>query len=319
MKGRPVSLEDVNCPVCSGTDRRPYVTVSDRFWQENPIDYQLVQCHLCTHVYLCPRPVEAVSGQFYSHAAYCPFVSTNRSRSVLDHCYAALRALNLRWKRRCVERIHPVQGRLLDFGCGTGEFLAAMREGGWDTHGIERDERAASHASDALNLPVRCGGIDLLDSSAGHFDVITLWHVLEHVYDIHDVIRRLALLLAPNGILLLAVPNVASVDAARYGTTWVAYDAPRHVQHFTLQSLDFLCNEHQLQRRWLAQLPLDTFFNVLLSERSRAQTQCSTIDLLTKPCRMATTAARALLAGTPRHHPDEHRGSTLLTAWTRRR
>ena len=317
MSTAETPVEDVDCPVCRSEDRQLALVLKDRFHLDTSVAYTLVRCKGCGHEYLNPRPIERISARFYADESYCPFVSSHESRTFLDWSYAVLRAWNLRWKRRYVERQHPGRGNVLDFGCGTGEFLAELKSHGWTEYGIERDIGAAAFARDTLALNVTCGTLRELAPRAGPFDVITLWHVLEHTYDPHAVIERLAESLAPGGCLILAVPNAAGLDAARYEASWVAYDVPRHVQHFTPRSLLALCREHGLRLKDLSQLPLDTCFNVLLSEKLRGALKPSASDVLTRPFRMVVTVALTLLRGAGSRAPDSYRGSTILTCWVR--
>jgi len=160
---------------------------------------------------------------------------------------------------------------LLDIGCGTGEFLAAVRKGGWQVEGVERDEKASSWARDSLGIPVTAGDLYSLPSTAGPFDVITLWHVLEHLYDPARAVQRIGDLLGKDGYLLIALPNIESIDARVYGADWIALDTPRHVNHFSPGTLTRLLTDAGFAPLARRQLPFDAFFNTLMSEGLRAK------------------------------------------------
>jgi SAM-dependent methyltransferase len=160
---------------------------------------------------------------------------------------------------------------LLDVGCGTGEFLAAMKAEGWEVEGLERDERAAAWAREHCHLQVASGSVEQLATLDQQFDVITMWHVLEHLYSPGRALEILADHLRQDGWLLIAVPNISGIDARVYGANWVALDAPRHLNHFSLETLARLGSKHGLTLRWWRQLPLDAFFNTLMSERLAAK------------------------------------------------
>jgi 2-polyprenyl-3-methyl-5-hydroxy-6-metoxy-1,4-benzoquinol methylase len=230
-------------------------------------------------VYLNPRPSEADSGRFYEHDEYLPFTSLVPNRSLLARLYDLLRRTNLNWKRRIITKFwQSTKGdlpfatcHLLDVGCGTGEFLATMKAAGWQVQGLERDERAAVWASEHHQIAISTGSVEQLSVSTQQYDVISLWHVLEHLYDPGQALEIIARRLQENGVLLIAVPNIAGLDARIYKSNWVALDAPRHVNHFSLDTLARLGSKHGFTLRWWRQLPLDAFFNALMSEKLAAQ------------------------------------------------
>jgi 2-polyprenyl-3-methyl-5-hydroxy-6-metoxy-1,4-benzoquinol methylase len=256
-----------------------YCEAPDRFHPDEAL-YSIQRCLQCGMIYLNPRPAEEDSGRFYDHADYLPFASLQQKRSFLNQIYGFLRRLNLRWKRRIVTDFvgkakggAPLAAHLLDIGCGTGEFLAAMKVGGWQVEGLERDERAASWARRYYEIPVSTGSVEQLAASTQQYDVITLWHVLEHLYDPGRALKIIAGRLRENGWLLIAVPNINGIDSRVYKGNWVALDAPRHLNHFSLDTLARLGSKHGLTLRWWRQLPLDAFFNSLMSEKLAAQRQ----------------------------------------------
>lgn len=279
-------LEQSRCPLCGAERAELYAEAPDRFLPKSGELYPLRRCVQCNMVYLNPRPREADSGRFYEHAEYLPFASLTPNRSVLARLYDLLRRANLNWKRRvvtdCLQRAEGggqrAKGRLplatchlLDVGCGTGEFLAVMKAAGWQVEGLERDERAAVWAREHHQISLATGSVEQLSASTQQYDIVTLWHVLEHLYDPGQALEIIARRLRENGVLLIAVPNIAGIDARVYKSNWVALDAPRHVNHFSLDTLARLGSKHGLTLRWWRQLPLDAFFNALMSEKLAAQ------------------------------------------------
>jgi 2-polyprenyl-3-methyl-5-hydroxy-6-metoxy-1,4-benzoquinol methylase len=156
-------------------------------------------------------------------------------------------------------------GKLLDVGCGTGAFLLAMKESGWEVKGLEPDEKAKGLAQQK--------GLDVDDSSVlfslpeNSFDVITLWHVLEHVHELHSYMEQLRKLLRPKGVLFIAVPNYTSGDAGHYGSAWAAYDVPRHLYHFSPASMHKLLSLHQLTAAEIMPMWFDSYYVSMLSEK----------------------------------------------------
>ncbi len=302
-------FEHCGCPVCQSDAPDLYLRVADRFALAQGPVYCLQRCRACGMVYLNPRPVEADSSHYYQHQAYLPFASLTSRPTVTQRVYNFFRRRNLNWKRRLIARLQP-RGALLDVGCGTGEFLAVMRAAGWQVRGLERDANAAHWGREQLQLDIQVGSVS--DLQQGSYDVITLWHVLEHFYSPQTALQRLRENLADKGALIIAVPNLASVDAGIYGADWIALDTPRHVNHFAPATLTRLARACGLHVRALRQLPLDAFFNTVMSEQLQAQTSPGGYWLLPlRWLRAAVVAAVSLLAGS-QFSPCPARGATLV-------
>jgi len=172
----------------------------------------------------------------------------------------------IRWKRRVIER-HAQPGRLLDVGCGTGEFLHFMQKSGWQTRGLEPDARAARFARETYGLAVDTAAVEALERMQRPWDVVTFWHVLEHLAEPVPVLRAAADLLAADGWMLVALPNPTSIDARVYGHRWVAWDAPRHLVHFSPSTLARAAEAAGLEVIEQRTMPLDAAYNCLMSER----------------------------------------------------
>jgi len=135
------------------------------------------------------------------------------------------------------------KGRLLDIGCGNGYFLALCRSKAYKVQGIDISEWAATYAIETLGLPVHVGQIDEVELPGRHFDIITLWHSLEHTRDPRYTIERAKGWLKANGILVIEVPNYEGRDARSYGEDWIGWQFPFHFFHFTPASLKRLLAE----------------------------------------------------------------------------
>ncbi len=287
------TFEQISCPLCGAERFDLYCEAPDRFQPQTGLLYKIQRCRQCGMIYLNPRPAEKESGQFYEHADYLPFASLAGNGSLTARLYGFLRRVNLRWKRRVItdfwqrtknkereanQHVQFAACHLLDVGCGTGEFLVEMKNAGrsealagWQVEGLERNERAAAWASEQHKISISAGNVEQLAGSTQQYDLITMWHVLEHLYEPGQALDILAKRLRDDGWLLIAVPNVAGLDARVYKSNWVALDAPRHVNHFSLETLSRLASKHGLTLRWWRQLPLDAFFNALMSEKLAAQ------------------------------------------------
>ena len=156
-------------------------------------------------------------------------------------------------------------GRILDVGCGTGAFLETCKKGGWSVMGMEPDPDARAISDQKLAVSIK-PSLDKL-SGAGPFDIISLWHVLEHIPDLNQAIPQLWNLLAEKGTLLIAVPNSDSYDAAYFKEYWAAYDVPRHLHHFTPSTIEPLFRKHRFRMVEQKPMPFDALYIGMLSTR----------------------------------------------------
>jgi SAM-dependent methyltransferase len=137
-------------------------------------------------------------------------------------------------------------GHVLDIGAGRGRFVAEARRAGWRADGIEPSQRGVAGAR-ALGIDLQPGGIDDADVAEGSLDAATLWHVLEHLDEPGAALARIAGWLRPGGLLLVGVPNLASVQARAGGATWYHLDVPRHRTHFTVAGVHALLHANGLE------------------------------------------------------------------------
>jgi 2-polyprenyl-3-methyl-5-hydroxy-6-metoxy-1,4-benzoquinol methylase len=162
-----------------------------------------------------------------------------------------------------INRLNPEKGSLLDIGAGTGDFLIVAKNNNWSTKGVEPSEKAKAIALKK--------GVDFVNNTSeltSHsFDVITMWHVLEHVPDLENQIKELKRLIKPEGTIIIAVPNFNSYDAKHYGSFWAAYDVPRHLWHFSKTAIQTLFAKEALQLVQTLPMKFDAFYVSLLSEK----------------------------------------------------
>ena len=256
-----------SCPVCGKTEFTNKLVVEDRTVSGE--SFAIVQCAACEFQFTNPRPDAAHIGRYYESAAY---VSHNSGAGgLLNQAYKLARFFTMRRKVGLIKRLSRLPGgpgALLDYGCGTGHFLAAAKSAGWRVQGHEPNPAARAEASRRVGQPIGEG--PLTNLTPGSFDVITLWHVLEHVHQLNETLAQLTALLRPGGVLLIAVPNVESLDAQHYRQDWAAYDVPRHLYHFAPKTMTQLLKKHRLTLRETLPMPLDAYYVSLLSERQRA-------------------------------------------------
>lgn len=185
----------------------------------------------------------------------------------MNRIYHWVRHYMLKRKAKLVMRVtHRKDGRLLDIGTGTGYFADTMKRLGWQVEAVEKNASAREFAKAHFRLEVQ-PETALKDYASGSFDVITLWHVLEHLEHLDETWETLNTLLTDKGMLLVAVPNCSSYDARKYGAYWAAYDVPRHLWHFTPSTIQQFASKHGFIMSERHPMPFDAFYVSMLSER----------------------------------------------------
>jgi SAM-dependent methyltransferase len=255
-----------SCPVCGGADLREKLHVQDKSVSQET--FTIVQCQACGFQFTNPRPNAASIGRYYESAAY---VSHNSgAQGLINQVYKVARFFTVRRKVALITRLNGGRkGRLLDYGCGTGHFLAGAKKAGWQVAGLEPNDLARQDAAGRVGQPIQEPSA-LGTLAPGSFDVVTLWHVLEHVHTLNETLEQLIRVLKPGGKLLIAVPNVESLDAQHYGPDWAAYDVPRHLYHFSPATMRELLGRHGLAVRQTLPLALDAYYVSMLSEKHRS-------------------------------------------------
>jgi 2-polyprenyl-3-methyl-5-hydroxy-6-metoxy-1,4-benzoquinol methylase len=212
---------------------------------------------LITH----PQPGLDVLGKYYESADYISH--TDSKRSLFEKAYHFVKGIALKNKLNLINSLQPNKGKILDIGAGTGEFLSVAQQDGWQTTGVEPSDKAKQIA---INKGVSFAAtITQLEDRS--FDVITMWHVLEHVPDLDHQIKELKRLLKPSGSLIIAVPNFKSFDAQHYGKFWAAYDVPIHFWHFSKTAIQKLFQKEQIELVKILPMKFDSFYVSLLSEK----------------------------------------------------
>lgn len=210
---------------------------------------------LVTH----PQPEDI--GPYYDSEVYISH--TDSKTSLTDKLYHKVKQYSLEKKIQLIDNQMVNSKNLLDYGAGTGDFLAKAKSKGYQVNGIEPNEKARANA-DNKGVKLEKDIIALKDKT---YDAITLWHVLEHLPDLDKQIERIIHLLDANGVLVIAVPNYKSYDAKYYGTHWAAYDVPRHLWHFSKTAIIRLFDKHHMEVVSIKPMIFDAFYVSMLSER----------------------------------------------------
>ena len=251
-----------HCPVCNSADINPLLTVKDHSVSKE--EFVVWQCGNCTLRFTQDVPDEDSIAPYYQSQDYISH--SNTDKGVLNKLYQRVRKLTLEQKAKLIISHTRPKGRMLDIGAGIGAFLSVMKEKGWDVKGIEPDVIARKNASELFGLELSEPS-ELALLPANHYDAITLWHVLEHVHQLHDYMEQLKNLLTKEGKIFIAVPNYTSADATAYRNFWAAYDVPRHLYHFSPKAIENLVNQHGLRLLQKKPMWFDSFYISLLSSK----------------------------------------------------
>jgi len=240
-------------------NKEPFLTVKDYSVSQEIFD--LYHDPKLDMLITSPQPSLENLKKYYESVDYISH--TDSKRSLFEKAYHFVKTIALRNKLNLINSLQPNKGSILDIGAGTGDFLSVAKENGWHTIGVEPSEKAKAIAkSKGVSF---VGDPNELDSHS--FDVISMWHVLEHVPNLENQIKELKRLLKPNGTLLIAVPNFKSFDAKHYGKFWAAYDVPIHFWHFSKTAIKMLFEQEEMQLVKVLPMKFDSFYVSLLSEK----------------------------------------------------
>jgi len=253
-----------SCPLCQSQSVAPWLKTKDFMLSKE--EYELCKCVDCGFIFTQDIPSPEEIGKYYQSQEYISHSDTRKG--LMNRLYHASRTIMLRMKYRMVRKV--AQGnKLLDIGTGTGYFPGYMKKKGFRVTGVEVDEKAREFAMGEFGIQVYAPEDFISQKIQGQFDVITLWHVLEHLDNFDLYIERMLGHLEHGGTLVIALPNCNAYDARHYKEYWAGYDVPRHLWHFTPSTLQYLAEKHGLKVSKMKRLPLDPFYNAMLSEKYR--------------------------------------------------
>ena len=233
-----ISLEDVECPLCSKGKDTIVVTGGDRL-NDLPGIFTVLLCSGCGLMRTSPRPTAESIG-FYYPDDYGPYKGTvvasdSRKPTALKTRFISLSKRIFDTKAAALPEM-PTKGRMLEVGCASGSFLHAMAQKGWRVEGIEFSEEAAQTARN-LGYDVATGAIEAVDKPDTSFDLIVGWMVLEHLHDPVGSLRKMARWSKKNGRLAISVPDVGSKSFSFFGPRWHDLHLPNHLFHFDTSSI----------------------------------------------------------------------------------
>lgn len=251
------------CPLCKSSAIIKRFACIDQFATGEEFD--IFECSDCGLAFTQNFPDEKEIDRYYESPAYISHSNTNKG--IVNRVYHLVRKIMLRKKARRVEQLTGFKnGRLLDYGAGTGHFARLMKSRGWDVTAIEKNDKArelAAREFDFNMLPVEA----LAAIKDKELDAVTMWHVMEHIQEPDNMWRELHRILADDGIAIIALPNSISYDALKYKEHWAAYDVPRHLWHFTPDTIAHWGGKHGFTLEKQYTMPFDGFYISMLSEQ----------------------------------------------------
>lgn len=253
------------CPVCHDRNIRALFKAKD--FTVSQTVFPIWACGACEALFTQDVPDEHEIGRYYQSDDYVSHSDTKRG--LVNRLYHVVRDYTLVQKKKLLVSVTGVSnGRILDIGCGTGAFLDQMKSAGWSVTGLEPDESARRKAAELYGISPLTP-TNLFNLPEGSFHAISMWHVLEHVHDLHGYLEQIRRLLADQGRLFIAVPNHTSADAATYQSYWAAYDVPRHLYHFSPACMRKLLSSHGMKVTGVRPMWFDAFYVSMLSEQYR--------------------------------------------------
>jgi len=249
------------CPWCGSENAQLHIELKDLFLTQET--FKILECKDCGLLYTTPRPNKDEIGKYYKSEEY--YSHQENKTGFIPKVYEKVKSINLKNKYYIVTE-KAKKGKILDIGCGVGDFLHTMEQRAWEATGVEPSEEAKAIAKKRIKAEVLSSEEqeNLADDS---FDVITMWHVLEHVDALRWQIQQLYRLCKPGGRIIIALPNYKSYDGQYYKAEWAAYDVPRHLNHFNKETLIKIFEESHLKHVKTEKLHWDAYYISYMSEK----------------------------------------------------
>ena len=250
----------MNCPWCGSPTDKTVLQLKDYFLSKE--DFAIMECPHCGLRFTHPRPAPEVIGKYYQSEEY--YSHQQNKKGLVPRIYEFVKTFNIKHKASLAVG-GLTQGQLLDIGCGVGDFLVYVKKQGWEVQGIEPSDDARKIAETRLGfMPKSPSESSIFEDHS--FDVITMWHVLEHIDDLHFQTSEIVRLLKPGGRLIIALPNFQSFDCQYYKEKWAAWDVPRHLNHFAPDVLRGMFSSLGFQVIDTQKLIWDSYYISFMSE-----------------------------------------------------
>ena len=255
------------CPVCGSRHLHKLSDCADHYATN-----EIFEIHTCDDCHFCFTqhfPDEKEIGRYYDTTDYISHSDTKKG--IINTIYHAVRNFMLQRKAELVEKKSGItHGKILDIGSGTGYFLHVMAQKGWNVEGIEKNSGAASFAKNHFGLKIDAP-TQPFTLPENKYDVITLWHVLEHLQALNETGLQMNRALKEDGTLIIAIPNCESYDACYYKEFWAAWDVPRHLWHFSPHTFAIWADKQGFEIESATGMPFDGFYVSMLSEKYKGK------------------------------------------------
>lgn len=247
--------------MCDSAQFDMHMQVKD--WMITQELFTIQKCISCGFHFTNPIPSEETIGSYYKSEEYVSHSSTNKG--LVNKLYNTVRTITLNRKVSLIRK-YAKGKNVLDIGAGTGHFLNACNLAGLNVQGLEPDQDARNFAQS--NFGLQLDSLDVLSAMGSNSkDIVTMWHVLEHVYHLKRDISEIVRVLKDNGTLFIAVPNMNSYDAKKYKEYWAAYDVPRHLYHFQENTIKNLFSQFDMECIKVLPMKFDSYYVSMLSEK----------------------------------------------------
>jgi 2-polyprenyl-3-methyl-5-hydroxy-6-metoxy-1,4-benzoquinol methylase len=258
-------LEHKFCIVCNSEKFSLEMNAKD--FSVTKEEFAIYRCSKCRFVFTRNAPLETDIGKYYQSENYISHSDTKKG--VVNKLYHLVRKIMLSRKYQLIKNLHTDK-EILDIGCGTGYFLDYMKNKQYKTLGIEADKQAREYGKEKFHLEILTNE-DLINGAVKtEFSIISLWHVLEHLYKPEYYMHIIHGLLKNDGYLIIALPNLNCFDARYYKSYWAGYDVPRHLWHFSPETIEIFARNNGFEIIEMKRLLFDSFYNSILSEEYRS-------------------------------------------------
>jgi 2-polyprenyl-3-methyl-5-hydroxy-6-metoxy-1,4-benzoquinol methylase len=250
-----------NCPICKKEEMKYFLSATDH--NVSGDKFNLSSCCSCGFVFTNPIPTLETIGRYYKSENYISHSRTKKG--LINTMYHIVRKHQINKKEGLIGALTKDKN-LLDIGCGTGEFISHCKNMGWNVSGTEPEEKARK-----LNTEVDAVHENIYSKKIKNnsFSVVTMWHVLEHVYNLEQDLLKIKNLIKNKGFLIVAVPNHESYDGKHYKENWAAYDVPIHLYHFRQGDIENLFSKMGFTLKKVKPLIFDSYYISLLSEQKK--------------------------------------------------
>lgn len=249
------------CPWCDSDKTQINLWVKDEFLSHE--DFHICECQNCGLLFTMPRPSKEKIGDYYKSEEY--YSHQENKTGFIPKLYEKVKSINLKNKYKMATEGKST-GKLLDIGCGVGDFIHTAEQKGWQCIGVEPSEDAKNIAKKRVKANI-INSEELEQLPDESFDVITMWHVLEHVDDLKWQMEQLQRLIKKQGRIVIAVPNYKSYDGQFYQNLWAAYDVPRHLNHFNKTTITKIFKTNGLELKETDKLVWDAYYISYMSEQ----------------------------------------------------